>query len=73
MCLGLIDFYVRRSPLFLSRPDHGLALLPLISRVFASELSWNDSKRHEEMSNLQAYVRKELAWKQKFGINSSSF
>ncbi len=73
MCFGLIDFYVRRSPLFLSRPDHGLPLLPLISRVFAHDLGWSDSKRHEEMAALQAYIRKELNWKQEFGISSSNF
>lgn len=73
MCLGLVDFYVRRSPLFLSRADHGLPLLPLISRVFAHDLNWSDSKRHAEMSALQAHIRDELGWKQKFGISSSSF
>ncbi|MES2963902.1 MAG: glycerol-3-phosphate dehydrogenase/oxidase [Bdellovibrionota bacterium] len=72
MCRGLIDFYVRRAPLFLSRHDHGLALLAMISKVFARELSWSDSKRHEESAALQAYVRHELQWKLKFGINPSS-
>ncbi|RYZ75379.1 MAG: hypothetical protein EOP05_08010, partial [Proteobacteria bacterium] len=73
MCLGLVDFYVRRSPLFLSRADHGLPLLPLVSRVFAHDLNWSDSKRHAEMSAVQTYIREELGWKQKFGIKSSSF
>lgn len=72
MCRGLIDFYVRRAPLFLSRPDHGLGLLALISKVFAKELAWSDSKRHEESAALQAYVRHELEWKLKFGISPAS-
>lgn len=72
MCRGLIDFYVRRAPLFLARPDHGLALLALISKVFARELGWSDSKRHEESAALQAYVKHELQWKLKFGISPSS-
>ncbi|MEK7358730.1 MAG: glycerol-3-phosphate dehydrogenase C-terminal domain-containing protein, partial [Bdellovibrionota bacterium] len=72
MCRGLIDFYVRRSPLFLARHDHGLGLLALISKVFAKELGWSDSKRQEESAAIQAYVKHELAWKLKFGISPSS-
>lgn len=72
MCLNLTDFYVRRSPLFLARKDHGLPLLALISRVFAKELAWTDSKRQQEAAALQAYIRKELAWKQAFGITDAS-
>lgn len=72
MCFDLIDFYVRRSPLFLARRDHGLSLIALLSRVFSEELGWSDSKRHEQAAALQAYVRNELVWKQKFGISSSS-
>jgi glycerol-3-phosphate dehydrogenase len=64
-CFSLVDFYVRRVPLFLARADHGLPLLALLSRVFAQELGWNDSKRQAETSGLQAYMRHELAWKQK--------
>lgn len=66
MCLGLIDFYVRRSPLFLAHHDHGLPLIALISRVFAKELGWSDSKRQEEAAAVQAYVRSELDWKKAF-------
>jgi glycerol-3-phosphate dehydrogenase len=72
MCRGLVDYYVRRSPLFLARPDHGLGLLALVSRVFQKELGWSDSKRHEEAAALQAYVKHELAWKQRFGISPAS-
>jgi glycerol-3-phosphate dehydrogenase len=72
MCLNLIDFYVRRSPLFLARKDHGLPLIALISRVFAKELGWSDSKRQQEAASVQAYVRKELSWKQSFGITAAS-
>ena len=67
MCLNLVDFYVRRSPLFLARQDHGLPLIALISRVFAKDLGWSDSKRQAEAVALQSYVQKELSWKQAFG------
>ena len=72
MCRGLIDFYVRRSPLFLARADHGLPLIALIARIFALELGWSDARRHEETAALQNYVRHELEWKLRFGINSAS-
>ncbi len=72
MCLNLVDFYVRRSPLFLARKDHGLPLIALISRVFAQELGWSDSKRQQEAASVQAYVRKELGWKQAFGSTDAS-
>jgi glycerol-3-phosphate dehydrogenase len=72
MCLNLIDFYVRRSPLFLARADHGLSYVGLLSRVFARELGWSDSRRQEEQAALLAHVQRELGWKQKFGINASS-
>lgn len=72
MCLNLTDFYVRRSPLFLARADHGLPLIALISRVFARELGWSDSKRQQEAASVQQYIRKELAWKQAFGTTDAS-
>lgn len=72
MCLGLVDFYVRRSPLFLARADHGLPLIALISRVFAKELGWSDSKRQAETAAVQSFIRNELAWKQAFEITDAS-
>lgn len=72
MCLDLIDFYARRTPLFLARPDHGLIHIAQLSRVFAHELGWSDSRRQEEAARLQSYMRHELAWKQRIGISSSS-
>lgn len=72
MCGDLIEFYMRRTPLFLSRPDHGLIHIANLSRVFADELGWNDTKRQEESAKLQVHIRNELAWKLRFGSNSSS-
>jgi glycerol-3-phosphate dehydrogenase len=73
MCFDLIDFYARRTPLFLARADHGLSYVTQLSRIFANELGWNDSRRQEETNRLQVYIRKELSWKQQFGINPSFF
>lgn len=35
MCLNLVDFYCRRSPLFLFHRDNGRSLAPLIAPLFA--------------------------------------
>ena len=72
MCLGLVEFYVRRSPLFLAYRDHGLSLLPMLAHEMQQELGWSDSRRHEQEESVRAYIRKELAWKQNFGISASN-
>jgi glycerol-3-phosphate dehydrogenase len=73
MCMNLVDFYVRRSPLFLARRDHGQALVAFIGETFAAELGWSDSRRQEEVATLHTFIRRELNWKQSFGINPSAF
>jgi glycerol-3-phosphate dehydrogenase len=73
MCMNLVDFYFRRTRLFLSRMDHGLSYIAHISHVFAQELGWSDSKRQEQASLLQAAIRHDLEWKLKMGPSASSF
>lgn len=68
MCAHLVDFYARRTHLFLARADHGLIYLNHLSEVFAAELGWSDSKRQEEESALRHYVKRELAWKHDLGL-----
>lgn len=63
MCFHLSDFYTRRAPLFLSHVDHGLSLLPALSKVFADELSWSVDQTHQEIRELQTYIQRELAWR----------
>lgn len=63
MCVSLKDFYLRRSPLFLSKQDHGLGLLPLIHHEMEPvyrEFSV-PSKTQEEA--LQEHINLELGWK----------
>ena len=62
-CFNLVDFYTRRSPLFLSRRDHGLNLVTGLSDIFASELGWNDQIRQKAAASIQEHVRFELAWR----------
>jgi glycerol-3-phosphate dehydrogenase len=66
MCFNLIDFYVRRVPLFLSYPDHGLSLLSEIVLVFKNELHWNASQASEQIQKLKNYIENELSWRKDF-------
>jgi len=66
MCLNLIDFYVRRVPLFLSYPDHGLSLLPEVVSVFQNELQWSASQAEEQVQKLKNYIENELSWRKDF-------
>ncbi len=63
MCFRLTDFYTRRAPLFLSHLDHGLSLLPTISKIFADELHWDQQKTLDECRALQAHIQRELSWR----------
>jgi glycerol-3-phosphate dehydrogenase len=64
MCLHLVDFYARRVPLFLAERDHGLSKLESIGAVFARHLGWSGEELTQEKKALQAYMEKELAWRQ---------
>ena len=68
MCLRLVDFYARRSPLFLADRDHGLPFLQALGALFADELGWGDARRREEEDAVRRLVRHELAWKSAFGM-----
>jgi glycerol-3-phosphate dehydrogenase len=63
MCVNLRDFYLRRSPLFLARHDHGLELMPLIHQEL--EAAYNEfglsAAKQEEL--LQEHINLELGWK----------
>lgn len=61
LCLNLIDFMVRRVPLFLQRRDHGLKDLEAIARVFASELQWSEEKLVSEIQSYKTYIANELS------------
>ena len=61
-CFHLLDFYTRRSPLILAQKDHGTRLLEPLSRVFAAELGWSDSRRQEEVASVVRYLQHEFRW-----------
>lgn len=55
MCFHLEDFYWRRSPLFLSKPDNGLSLLTTLGEFFGS---LNKDDREKIRANVQSVVEK---------------
>lgn len=63
MCLSLVDFMTRRTPLFLSSPDHGIFHLPQIMRVFSEELKWSSAQQEQERKGYLEYIQNELHWK----------
>jgi glycerol-3-phosphate dehydrogenase len=63
MCGKLIDFYLRRVPLFLSEKDHGYALMDGLSRVFAQKLGWNEDERKANVEDVLQHENFELSWK----------
>lgn len=65
MCLRLVDFYTRRAPLFLSRADHGIDLIPRISAVFARRIGWTQNQQKQEEQLLADHMERELAWRHK--------
>jgi glycerol-3-phosphate dehydrogenase len=63
MCLNLLDFYLRRSPLFLARADHGLMLLGSISDLFQKAFGWSEAEKKQQVNALHAHIQSELGWR----------
>ncbi len=63
MCFHLIDFYLRRTPLFLTNRDNGLSHLEEVSRVFAEKLGWSIPEVKEEQAKIHEHIAHEMGWK----------
>lgn len=63
MCLNLQDFYFRRVPIFLAKPDHGLSFVEPLSRLMGGALGWSEEKRLDQVNALQKHIRHELSWR----------
>lgn len=63
MCLNLVDFFWRRSPLFLAMSDHGMKYLTDIAKVFADTLGWSDQEKAEQEEALMNNMQRELSWR----------
>ena len=65
MCLNLVDFYFRRTPLFLSFRDHGCRFISSVSRVFADYYGWDKGELKEQQDQLAKQIQKEMVWRKK--------
>ena len=63
MCFHLLDFYLRRVPIFLSEEDHGLSYLDVIGEIFKVELGWSESQLETEKQSLKDYLSHEMGWR----------
>lgn len=61
MCMHLTDFYFRRTPLILSRRDHGIPFAKAVAETMGSRLGWNLTRQLEEINALQNQISRELA------------
>lgn len=62
MCVNLVDFYSRRTPLMLAYRDHGLAIINEIAAVFKKELILTNAEIEQQKIELLNYINHELAW-----------
>ncbi len=62
-CGRLDDFYLRRTPLFLSRKDHGQQMLEDLSQIFAKRLVWSEDERKSNINSILKHEEFELSWK----------
>lgn len=58
-CRHLKDFFFRRVPWVLSRPDHGLAFLEAVADVFKRRFGWNAEQMDQEIAELRSLLQQE--------------
>ncbi len=58
MVLRLEDFYLRRIPLFISRPDHGEGVSEILSEIWADEMGLDSECKKAEVQNLKKEINK---------------
>ena len=63
MCIHLVDFYWRRSHLFLANRDHGRRYIRVISEVFARYYDWSVDELEKQRDHLLREIQKELTWR----------
>jgi glycerol-3-phosphate dehydrogenase len=63
MCMNLRDFYLRRTPLFLARADHGLLMTHALSDVFQKHLGLSGQDRQAQIAQVHEHLKAEMVWK----------
>lgn len=63
LCLNLRDFYLRRTPLFLSRLDLGLGLVEPLSLLMKELLNLSDDEVRSQKEKITQHINHELGWR----------
>jgi len=63
MCFHLEDFLMRRTPLFLSDPSHGLNVLDEVALVFQNFLGWSPAETENQKKRVHLRIEREMKWK----------
>lgn len=63
MVMHLSDFYIRRSALFATCQDHGLASLPALAGLWGEELGIDRSRIDEEIQRVTSDIQTREAWR----------
>lgn len=66
MCFNLVDFFTRRTPLFLADKNHGLQYLEEITDIFAEKLFWNADQIKLQKEAYAQFILDELEWFKSF-------
>ncbi len=72
MCLNLIDFYTRRSRLFLAYKDHGASQVESLASTFARSMGWSDSRQRTEEASVRDFIKKDQRWRNDFSNGDTS-
>lgn len=64
MCMRLVDFYLRRTPLFLSEKDHGLAMVEELADCMGAELNWSAEEKALQIQLLEQHLKTEMGWRE---------
>jgi len=60
-CMHLRDLFIRRTPLVLSRADHGRNFVSPVAETMAGWLGWNQAELREEINALQNQISGDLS------------
>ncbi|HTL12124.1 MAG TPA: glycerol-3-phosphate dehydrogenase/oxidase [Bdellovibrionota bacterium] len=65
MVVRLEDFYLRRTALYSSRPDHGLPWAPALAAAWAEERGLDGAAAKAEVQALEATIERVTAWRKR--------
>ncbi|MGZ3727229.1 MAG: glycerol-3-phosphate dehydrogenase/oxidase [Pseudobdellovibrio sp.] len=66
MCMNLLDFYTRRTPLILAYQDHGLSIINDIASIFKKELILTNAEIENQKNLVFDFIKNEYRWRKQF-------